>query len=34
MLPGIFLNKVTPDINFTDAAIVQCYVSVVRILFR
>ena len=24
MLPGAFPDKVTPDINFTDEAVVQC----------
>ena len=25
MLPGVFQDKVTPDIVFTEEAIVQCY---------
>ena len=33
MLLGAFPNKVTPDIDILDEAVVQCYdVSVVRIL--
>ena len=27
-----FPDKVTPDIDFTDEAVVQCHVSVVKIL--
>ena len=34
MLQGAFLNKVTPNIYFTDEAVVQCDVSVVKILFQ
>ena len=30
--PGAFPEKVTPDINFIDEAVVQCYVPVVKIL--
>ena len=33
MLPGAFLDNVTPDVDFTDEAVVQCNVSVVRIFF-
>ena len=29
MLPGAFPDKVTPDIDFIDEAVVQCRVSVV-----
>ena len=34
MLPGAFPNieKDTPDIDFTDEVIVQCYVPVAKIL--
>ena len=32
MLPGTFLDKMTRDINFTDEAVVQCDVPVVKIL--
>ena len=32
MLPGAFPDKVTPDIDCTDKAIVQCDVPVVKIL--
>ena len=33
MLPsGAFPDKVNPDINFTDEAVVQCYVPVVKTL--
>ena len=32
MLPGTFPHKVTPDIDFIDEAVVQCYVPVVKIL--
>ena len=32
MLPGAFPGKVTPDIDFIDEAVVQCYVPVVKIL--
>ena len=34
MLPGLFLDKETPDIDFTDEAVVQCDVPVVKVLFR
>ena len=34
MLPGAFSSKCTPDIDFIDEAVVQCYdVPVVKILF-
>ena len=34
MLPEAFSDKFTPDIDFIDEAVVQCYdVSVVKILF-
>ena len=32
MLPGIFPDKVTPDIDFTDEVVLQCDVPVVKIL--
>ena len=32
MLPGAFLDKVTPDIDFTDDIVVQCDSPVVKIL--
>ena len=33
MLPGAFLDKFTPDIDFIDKAVVQCYdAPVVKIL--
>ena len=33
MLPGAFPDKVTPDIDFIDEAVIQCYdVPVVKIL--
>ena len=32
MLPGAFSDKVTPDIDFTDKAVVQCDVPVGKIL--
>ena len=32
MLPGAFLDKVTPDIDFTSEVVVQCDVPVVKIL--
>ena len=31
-LPGIFSDKAISDIDFTDAAVVQCNVPVVTIL--
>ena len=30
MLPGTFADKLTPDIDFTDEAVVQCDVPVVK----
>ena len=34
MLPGAFPDKFTPDIDFIDEAVVQCYdAPVVKILF-
>ena len=32
MLPGAFRDRVTPDIDFTDEAVVQCDVPPVKIL--
>ena len=32
MLPGTFLDRVTPDIDLTDEAVVQCDVPVVKML--
>ena len=32
MLPGAFPDKVTPDVGFTDEAVVQCDVLVVKVL--
>ena len=32
MLAGVFPDKMTPDIEFTDKAVVQCDVSVVKLL--
>ena len=32
--PGAFPDKVTPDIDFTDEAVVQCDVPVVKILLQ
>ena len=32
MLPGVFPDKVAPDIDLIDEAVVQCYVPVVKIL--
>ena len=34
MLPGTFTDKVIPDIDFTDEAVVQCDVPVVKILLQ
>ena len=31
--PGVFPNKVTSDIDFTDEVVVQCDVPDVKILF-
>ena len=33
VLPRAVLDKETPDIGFTDEAVVQCVVSVVKIFF-
>ena len=33
MLQEAFINKVTPDIYFTDEVAVQCYIPVVKKLF-
>ena len=34
MLPGTFPDKFTPDIDFIDETVVQCYdVPIVKILF-
>ena len=32
MLPRVFSDKVIPDIDFTDEAVVQCDVPVIKIL--
>ena len=32
LLPGVIPDKVSPVINFTDEAVVQCDVTVVKIL--
>ena len=32
ILPEVFPDKVIPDIEFTDDAVVQCFVPVVQIL--
>ena len=32
MLAGVFPDKMTPDIEFTDKAVVQCDVPVVKLL--
>ena len=32
--PGAFPDKVTPDIDFTDEAVVQCDVPVVKMLLQ
>ena len=34
MLPGAFADKVTPDIDFTDEAVVQCDVPVIKIFLQ
>ena len=31
-LPGAFPDRATPDIDFIDESVVQCYVPVVKIL--
>ena len=33
MQPGIFPDKVTPDINLTDEVVVQCDIIVLKIPF-
>ena len=33
MLPGVFPDKVTPDIVFADEAVAQCDIPVIRIPF-
>ena len=33
-LPGVFLDKVIPDFGFTDDAVVQCDVPVIKILLQ
>ena len=32
ILPEALSDKITPDIDFTDEVVVQCYVPVVKIL--
>ena len=32
LLPGAFPDKATPDIDFIDEAVVQCFVPAVKIL--
>ena len=32
ILPGVFPDEFTPDIDLIDEAVVQCYVPVVKIL--
>lgn len=34
MLPGVFLDNVTPDIDSTDEPVVQYDAPVVKMLFR
>ena len=34
MLPGAFPDKITPDIDFTDEALVQSDVPVIKILLQ
>ena len=34
LISGAFPNKVTPDIDFIDEAVVQCDVPVVKILLQ
>ena len=34
MLPRASPDKVTPDIDFTDEAVVQCDITVVKILLK
>ena len=33
MLPEVFPDKVTRDIDFTDQAVVQCHAPVAKIIF-
>ena len=33
MLPGVFPDKITPEIDFTDEAVVQCDVPVITNTF-
>ena len=33
MLPSVFSGKIIPNIDFTDKAVVQCDVPVVKITF-
>ena len=33
MLPKVFPDNVTCDIDFTDQAVVQCHVPVAKIIF-
>ena len=33
MVPGTFSDKATPDIDFTDEAVVKCNVPVVKNVF-
>ena len=32
MLPGVFPDKVTSDIDFTDEAVVPCDVTIIKII--
>ena len=34
MLPGVFPDQVTPDIDFTDEVVGQCEVPVVKVLLQ
>ena len=34
MLPGVFSDKVAPNIDFIDEAVVHCYVTVVKIFLQ
>ena len=34
ILPGVFPDKITPDIDFTDEGVVQCDIPVVKILLQ
>ena len=33
LLPGVFPGNVTPDIDFTYKAVIQCDATVIKILF-